>query len=128
MAPDGTAARSLSWQQLDQKILDLAAGLAKAGVERGSRVSLMVPPGVDLTVALYACLRLGAVVVVADAGLGTKGLSRAVKGATPDFIIGIDKALAAAAALGWPGRRISVRHPPGRAPPPPRRRNLPRRN
>ena len=47
-------------------------------------------------------------VVVADAGLGTKGLSRAVKGATPDFIIGIDKALAAAAALGWPGRRISV--------------------
>ncbi len=108
MAPDGTAARSLSWQQLDQKILDLAAGLAKAGVQRGSRVSLMVPPGVDLTVALYACLRLGAVVVVADAGLGTKGLSRAVKGATPDFIIGIDKALAAAAALGWPGRRISV--------------------
>ncbi|MDQ1053579.1 acyl-CoA synthetase (AMP-forming)/AMP-acid ligase II/pimeloyl-ACP methyl ester carboxylesterase [Arthrobacter sp. SORGH_AS 212] len=108
MAPDGTAARSLSWQQLEQKIVALAAGLAKAGVERGSRISLMVPPGVDLTVALYACLRLGAVVVVADAGLGTKGLSRAVKGATPDFIIGIDKALAAAAALGWPGRRISV--------------------
>ncbi len=108
MAPDGTAARTLSWQQLDQRILDVAAGLAESGVQRGSRVSLMVPPGVDLTVALYACLRLGAVVVVADAGLGTKGLSRAVKGATPDFIIGIDKALAAAAALGWPGRRISV--------------------
>ncbi|MFP3803058.1 hypothetical protein, partial [Paraburkholderia sp. SIMBA_027] len=57
---------------------------------------------------LYACLRLGAVVIVADAGLGTKGLSRAVKGATPDFLIGIDKALAAASALGWPGERISV--------------------
>ncbi|WP_455833536.1 alpha/beta fold hydrolase [Pseudarthrobacter siccitolerans] len=108
MAPDGTASRSLNWRQLDRKILDVAAGLREAGVERGSRVSLMVPPGVDLTVALYACLRLGAVVVVADAGLGTKGLSRAVKGATPDFIIGIDKALAAASVLGWPGRRISV--------------------
>jgi acyl-coenzyme A synthetase/AMP-(fatty) acid ligase len=72
----------------------------------------MVPPGVDLTAALYACLRLGAVVVVADAGLGTKGLSRAVKGATPDFLIGIDRALAAASVLGWPGRRISVRHLP----------------
>jgi acyl-coenzyme A synthetase/AMP-(fatty) acid ligase len=81
-------------------------------VGSGSRVSLMVPPGVDLTVALYACLRLGAVVVVADAGLGTKGLSRAVKGATPDFLIGIDKALAAASVLGWPGRRISVRDLP----------------
>ncbi len=108
MAPDGTVARSLSWQQLDRNILDLAAGLQEAGVGRGSRVSLMVPPGVELTVALYACLRLGAVVVVADAGLGAKGLSRAVKGATPDFLIGIDKALAAASVLGWPGRRISV--------------------
>ncbi|WP_104044789.1 alpha/beta fold hydrolase [Arthrobacter sp. ZGTC412] len=109
MAPDGTVARSLGWQQLDRDILDLAAGLREAGMGSGSRVSLMVPPGVDLTIALYACLRLGAVVVVADAGLGTKGLSRAVKGATPDFLIGIDKALAAASVLGWPGRRISVR-------------------
>ncbi|WP_411374141.1 alpha/beta fold hydrolase [Arthrobacter sp. MPF02] len=112
MAPDGTVARSLGWQQLDRNIRDLASGLRETGVEKGSRVSLMVPPGVDLTVALYACLQLGAVVVVADAGLGTKGLSRAVKGATPDFLIGIDKALAAASVLGWPGRRISVRNLP----------------
>ncbi|MDQ0692213.1 alpha/beta fold hydrolase [Arthrobacter sp. W4I7] len=112
MAPDGTTARSLSWHQLERNILDLAEGLRDAGVGNGSRVSLMVPPGVDLTVALYACLRLGAVVVVADAGLGTKGLSRAVKGATPDFLLGIDKALAAASVLGWPGRRISVRDLP----------------
>ncbi|MGK3647457.1 alpha/beta fold hydrolase [Pseudarthrobacter enclensis] len=112
MAADGSTSRQLSWQQLDRKILDLAAGLAAAGVGPGSRVSLMVPPGVDLTVALYACLRLGAVVVVADAGLGTAGLSRAVRGATPDVIIGIDRALAAASVLGWPGRRISVRDLP----------------
>ena len=112
MAADGSVARSLSWRELEQRIAALAAGLQEAGVGPRSRVSLMVPPGVDLTVVLYACLRLGAVVVVADAGLGTRGLSRAVKGATPDFLIGIDKALAAAAVLGWPGRRISVRDLP----------------
>lgn len=112
MARDGAVARSLSWRELEQRTADLAAGLREAGVGSGSRVSLMVPPGVDLTVVLYACLRLGAVVVVADAGLGTRGLSRAVKGATPDFLIGIDKALAAAAVLGWPGKRISVRDLP----------------
>ncbi|MCP2046727.1 UNVERIFIED_ORG: acyl-coenzyme A synthetase/AMP-(fatty) acid ligase/pimeloyl-ACP methyl ester carboxylesterase [Paenarthrobacter nicotinovorans] len=112
MGPDGTVSRSLSWHQLHRNILDLEAGLRDLGVGKGSRVSLMVPPGVDLTVTLYACLRLGAVVVVADAGLGTKGLSRAVKGATADFIIGIDKALLAASLLGWPGRRISVRDLP----------------
>ncbi|MFP3462406.1 alpha/beta fold hydrolase [Arthrobacter globiformis] len=112
MDADGNAARRLSWRELERSIEALAAGLREAGVGSGSRVSLMVPPGADLTVALYACLRLGAVVVVADAGLGTRGLSRAVKGATPDFLIGIDKALAAAAVLGWPGRRISVRDLP----------------
>ncbi|MFE5836044.1 alpha/beta fold hydrolase [Arthrobacter sp. NPDC056493] len=108
MAADGSVARWLSWQELEGNVTAVAAGLSEAGVRRGSRVSLMVPPGVDLTVVLYACLRLGAVVVVADAGLGTRGLSRAVKGATPDFLIGIDKALAAASVLGWSGRRISV--------------------
>ncbi|MDF9749142.1 alpha/beta fold hydrolase [Arthrobacter sp. ES3-54] len=112
MAADGSVARSLSWRELEQNIAALAAGLQEAGVGHGSRVSLMIPPGVDLTVVLYACLRLGAVVIVADAGLGTRGLSRAVKGATPDFLIGIDKALAAASVLGWPGRRISVRDLP----------------
>ncbi|WP_431230555.1 alpha/beta fold hydrolase [Paenarthrobacter nicotinovorans] len=112
MGPDGTVSRSLTWHQLHRNILDLEAGLRDMGVGKGSRVSLMVPPGVDLTVTLYACLRLGAVVVVADAGLGTKALSRAVKGATADFIVGIDKALLAASLLGWPGRRISVRDLP----------------
>lgn len=112
MATDGTVARFLTWKQLEAAVGDLAAGLQEAGVGPGSRVSLMVPPGVDLTVALYACLRLGAVVVVADAGLGTRGLSRAVKGATPDVLIGIDKALAAARALGWAARRISVHELP----------------
>lgn len=112
MDAGGGVARSLTWRQLDHGVERLAAGLHRAGVGPGSRVSLMVPPGVDLTVALYACLRLGAVVVVADAGLGTRGLSRAVKGATPDFLIGIDKALAAARVLGWPARRISVRDLP----------------
>jgi acyl-CoA synthetase (AMP-forming)/AMP-acid ligase II/pimeloyl-ACP methyl ester carboxylesterase len=112
MAADGRVSRSLSWRELEHSIAALAAGLLDVGVRPGSRVSLMVPPGVDLTVVLYACLRIGAVVVVADSGLGTRGLSRAVKGAAPDFLIGIDKALAAASVLGWPGRRISVRELP----------------
>jgi acyl-CoA synthetase (AMP-forming)/AMP-acid ligase II/pimeloyl-ACP methyl ester carboxylesterase len=112
MAADGGVARSLSWRELEHSIAAVAAGLLDVGIRRGNRVSLMVPPGVDLTVALYSCLRIGAVVVVADAGLGTRGLSRAVKGATPDFLIGIDKALVAASVLGWPGRRISVRELP----------------
>ncbi|MDN4611299.1 alpha/beta fold hydrolase [Arthrobacter burdickii] len=100
--------RTLSWRELDDDIRAVAGGLTALGFGAGSRVSLLVPPGVDLTVLIYACLRIGAVIVVADAGLGARGLSRAVKGSAPDFVIGIERALLAARAFGWPGRRISV--------------------
>ncbi len=100
--------RSLSWAQLGQRVNDMAKGLEQLGVKPGSRVSLLVPPGIELTTLIYACLRLGAVIVVADAGLGTKGLGRAIKGAGPQFLIGIQRALLGAKALNWPGTRISV--------------------
>ena len=66
------------------------------------------PARADLSAVVYACLRIGAVVVVADAGLGIRGLTRAVRGAWPDFVIGEAPGLAAARALGWPGVRISA--------------------
>ncbi len=84
---------------------------SRPGVRAGDRVALLVPPGVDLTVCLYACWRMGAVTVVADAGLGARGMGMALKAAAPDYLVGIPRALAAARALGWPGRRIAVQEP-----------------
>ncbi|THJ66945.1 alpha/beta fold hydrolase [Arthrobacter echini] len=100
--------RTLSWRELQDDIERVSHGLLARGIGHGSRVSLLVPPGVDLTVLIYACLRVGAVIVVADAGLGARGLSRAVRGAAPDVVIGIERALVAARVFGWPGRRISA--------------------
>ncbi|TFC09684.1 alpha/beta fold hydrolase [Cryobacterium algoritolerans] len=106
--PGGRAPRVVSWRMLARQVRRLAAGLDLIGVRRGDRVSLLVPPGADLTAVLYACLRIGAVVVVADAGLGLRGLTRAVRGAHPDHVIGATPGLVAARALGWPGQKISV--------------------
>ncbi|MGU3409483.1 alpha/beta fold hydrolase [Microbacterium sp. M1A1_1b] len=105
-APGGT--RTISWRLLARRIDEVAAGLLDVGVRPGDRVSLLVTPGADLTAALYASIRIGATVVVADAGLGLRGLTRAVKGARPDWVIGALPGLAAARALGWPGRRIAT--------------------
>ncbi|WP_250444644.1 alpha/beta hydrolase, partial [Actinotalea sp. C106] len=79
--PGGDSPRVVTWSLLARRVRELAAGLTAAGVRPGDRVSLLVPPGADLTAVLYACLRIGAVVVVADAGLGVCGLTRAVRGA-----------------------------------------------
>ncbi|PZE83369.1 hydrolase [Curtobacterium sp. MCBD17_032] len=105
-APGGP--RTISWRLLARRIEEVAAGLVDLGVRPGDRVSLLVTPGADLTAALYACVRVGAVVVVADAGLGLRGLTRAVRGARPDWVIGALPGLTAARALGWPGRRIAT--------------------
>ncbi|MBP3035917.1 alpha/beta fold hydrolase [Arthrobacter sp. zg-ZUI100] len=107
-APAGSAPATLSWAELATRVNRLAAGLSAAGVRPGDRVNLLVPPGIELTSLIYACLRLGAVIVVADAGLGTKGLGRAIKGAGPKFIVGIERGLIGARLFGWPGTRISA--------------------
>ncbi|WP_307858797.1 alpha/beta fold hydrolase [Curtobacterium aurantiacum] len=100
--------RTITWRLLARWVDEIAAGLDDLGVRSGDRVSLLVTPGADLTAVLYACVRIGAVVVVADAGLGLGGLTRAVRGARPDWIIGALPGLGAARALGWPGRRIAT--------------------
>ncbi|WP_288023909.1 AMP-binding protein, partial [Arthrobacter sp.] len=101
-----SSSRSVTWADLARDVDDLAAGLADLGVRGGDRVSLLVPPGITLTTLIYACLRLGAVIVVADAGLGTKGMSRAIKGAGPAYLIGIERALAGARIYNLPGVKV----------------------
>jgi len=107
MRPDASS-RAVSWELLDRRTRELAAGFVARGMLAGQRVSLLVPPGADLTATLYAVLRIGAVAVVADAGLGIGGLTRAVTGSGVDWVIGVPKALLAARVLRWPGQRIAV--------------------
>ncbi len=105
MGPTGT---QITFAQLHAEVGRVAAGLADLGVGKGDRVALLVPPGIDLAVCVFACWRIGAVVVIADAGLGARGMGRALTSADPAYLIGIPRALAAARTLGWPGLRIST--------------------
>ena len=99
---------TVTWSQLATRVRHLALGLHEAGVRSDQRVSLLITPGVDLTTALFACLRLGAVAVIADQGLGLRGMSRAIRGAAPDVVIGIERGLVGARALSWPGTRVAA--------------------
>jgi acyl-coenzyme A synthetase/AMP-(fatty) acid ligase len=103
-----TPARSIKFSELAGDMERLARGLAASGVARGDRIALLVPPGIDLTAVLYACWRIGAVAVIADAGLGAAGMTKALKSAAPDYLVGITRALGAARSLRWPGKRIAV--------------------
>ena len=119
--------RLISWSLLSRNIDLLARGLRVRGVRRGDRVALLIPPGGDLIACVYACWRIGATVVVTDAGLGVRGIHRALRAAAPAHVIGIPKAMALVRALRLPGARIGVGELPliarnggsGELPPPP---------
>ncbi len=99
---------TISWDTLERRVRELAAGLAASGLRPGDRVALLIPPSADLTAAVYALWRAGACIVVADKGLGLRGMGRALRGARIDQVIGTAAGLAAARAMRLPGRRIAA--------------------
>lgn len=102
----------VSWAQLHSRVHDLARGLVAAGVRPGDRVALLVPPSIELTVAVYAVWRAGAVIVVADKGLGVRAMGTALRSASVDHVIGTRTTLLAARAVRVPGTRFSTATPP----------------
>jgi amino acid adenylation domain-containing protein len=64
-SPDATAVIAasgrLTYAELDAAASRLAAGLAGLGVERGDRVSTLLPNDVDMVASIYGVMRAGAV-------------------------------------------------------------------
>ena len=104
----GAAQRSITFADLASRVEQVAAGLAARGVAPGDRVAVLVPPGIELMTYVYALWRLGAVIVIADAGLGIPRLGAALRSAGPRWVIGIPKALALVAVTRVPGERITA--------------------
>lgn len=103
--------RRVSWAMLATRTREIAAGLLEMGVQPGDRIAFLVPPGADLIAGVYAAWRIGAVVVVADSGLGVRGMRRALRSAEVDHVVGIPAGLGLARTLGLPGIRILVGRP-----------------
>ena len=106
---------SVSWQDLARDARAIAGRLVGAGLVPGDRVAMLVPPGADMLRAAYGVWLAGGVLVVADRGLGPKGLRTMLRGAHPDWVYGTPRTLTVARALGWtPGARpICTRSFPG---------------
>ena len=98
----------LTFAELAQRIDAIAADLLRRGLERGDRVAMITPPGIDLVAAVYGVWRAGGVTVVADRGLGVRGLGAAIKGARPSWVIGPRRARLAARTLRWAPRATAI--------------------
>lgn len=114
---DGSTGRRTTFAELHRRVEGIARGLVASGLRPGDRVAMLTPPGADLVAAVYGVWRAGGVTVIADRGLGLRGLGAAVRGARAQWIIGPSAALAAARVLRWaPGARsitVGARRAPG---------------
>jgi len=93
----------------------VAAGLLASGVLPGTRTALLVPPVEDFFVLAFALLRLRAVPVLVDPGIGRDKVRGCLGQAEPEAFLGVPKAHLARRVLGWaPSARVLVNV--GRAP------------
>jgi len=84
VGPDG----SLSWAALATRSQRVAQVLIDDGVVKGDRVALLIPPSLDLLVAVCALWRCGAVPVVADASAGLTSLKALMRAQSPRYVVG----------------------------------------
>jgi acyl-CoA synthetase (AMP-forming)/AMP-acid ligase II len=79
----------LSFQQLNAECDRYAHGLHALGVRMGDRVLLMVRPGVELIAVVFALVRMGAVPVLIDPGMGRRAFLQCVAETEPVALIGV---------------------------------------
>ena len=98
---DQASGDAVSFAELARRVDAIACELRRRGLQPGDHVAMLTPPGVDLVAAVYGAWRAGGVTVIADRGLGLRGLGRAVRSTRPRFVIGPRQARLAAGLLRW---------------------------
>jgi len=101
VGPAERAYVGVTFRELQQRIRRLTAALGEAGIQRGDRCALMVPPSVEFVELTYALFAAGAVPVFVDPGIGIPNLQACLAEAEPTAFIGVTRAHVARLLFGW---------------------------
>lgn len=83
---------SLSFKQLSELSDQYAHGFADYGIKKGERTLVMIPPSIDFIAVTFALLKIGAVPILIDPGMGRKAFLQCVAETEPVNMIGIPMA------------------------------------
>src|SRR5687768_15753227 len=92
---------ALTYAELDRRSDAIAAGLARAGIARGTRTVVMVRPSPEFFLLMFALFKAGAVPVLVDPGIDRRALTQCLDEAAPAAFVGIPLAHAARVLLRW---------------------------
>lgn len=87
----GREATTLSFEALERRVDGAAWALRELGMVPGERVALFVPPGPDFVALFHALLRLGALPVLIDPGMGRAALLECLARTAPSALIGVPR-------------------------------------
>ena len=83
-------AKHISYKELHQRVSQFSNVLKSLGIKKGDRVCLYMPMVPELTIAVLACARIGAIHSVVFAGFSAKSLADRINDAACNLIITAD--------------------------------------
>jgi len=81
----------ITYKELESEVNRYSYGLEQAGIKAGTITMLMVPAEAEFFILTFALLRIGAILVMIDPGMGIKAMSKALTDLQPQAFIGIPK-------------------------------------
>lgn len=122
--PSGISDARLSFAQLDSLSDAFAAGFQQAGLRKGDRTLVFIPPGPDLIATVFGLMKTGVVPVLVDPGLPRSDMLACIRESEPAGFIGVPLAQAmrrlfprsfrtvrisitACRSAFWPGRTLA---------------------
>lgn len=111
--------REWTFAEFHREVLAAQAHAAARGVRPGMKVLMAVPPGFPLLRWAYALLRMGAVPVLIDPGMGLRGVLECVRRTAAPALVGIPRALLLSRVFGGSFAATRLRLDAGRVPPTP---------
>ncbi len=84
-----------TFAEVDSAAAQIAHGLIDWGVPAGTRLALLVRPGIEFVSLVFGLLRAGMVIVLVDPGMGRQNLIRCLADSEPEGFVAIGVAQAA---------------------------------
>ncbi len=112
----GRGARTLTFAELERRVDACAHVLTALGLVRGERAALFVPPGPDFVALFHALLRVGALPVLIDPGMGRRALFECLARSRASALIGVPRVHLARHLFAHAFRGIGLSVAVGRGP------------
>ena len=79
---------TITFGQLEKNSNAYASGLRAEGIQKGTRIALMVPPGIEFVALVFALFKTGATIILIDPGMGRDNLVKCLSDANPEGVVG----------------------------------------